>query len=194
MIKSNIYSALILLVTFAIGCVTKVKSDNLSAVKSVSFDQIEQIRLDQSQEQVINLLGVPQTKEDYESNGKAVNIFEYAKADQNLSQRATIVFDSSDKKVIAKTFVPTEGDFANSLNDLIFQKYKNSKFIYYMKPRCKDHSASAESIAINLDQGILINYIKADFGVLAISWMKQYELLDLVKKLELCQKGKAQPR
>jgi outer membrane protein assembly factor BamE (lipoprotein component of BamABCDE complex) len=194
MIKNNIFSALVVFVTFASGCATQVKSNNSSAVKSVSFDQIEQIGLGQSQEQVIKFLGVPQSKQDFESKGKPFIRFEYVNVDQNLSQRAAMVFDSSDKKVSAKTFIPTEGDFANSLNDLISEKYKNSKFIYYMKPRCKDHSASAESIAINLDQGILINYIKADFGVLAISWMEQYELSDIVRKLELCQKSQAQPK
>ncbi len=182
------------MVFFLSACTAPVKSSNNTLVKNMSLSQIDQIELGQDQEQVINVLGNPNSKEIIEKNGKKFDRFEYFKADENLSQRAIVLLDNSSRTVQSKTFIPIDVESSNWLHYFISEKYKNLKFAYYYKPRCKSHSASSDAVAVNLEKGILINYVKADLGVLAVSWMVPEELSNLVKELQRCQTSKVLPK
>ncbi len=177
---------MLLLLMLCTSCSSNYKSTRKHLV--VSFDQIENVLIGQVKSEVVKSIGEPQSSELIAIRGKQFHSLEYRNIDAYESQRVTVLLDPFTGKVISKTFIPNSGELEESKDYLVNKKYKNMKFATYLKPRCGSHSVSADAILVNIEQGIVINYLKKDSGVLAISWMNDRELSDILEKMKNCSK------
>jgi len=110
-----------IIVFFALGCATKKTIETMSVV------QIETLKMGATKNDVISLLGSsyekspPVNERDHEG-------WLYYNADQRQWQRAAVIFDGTKQLVVAKVFIPLDGEPEYNLDFLLQKKFANLKF------------------------------------------------------------------
>lgn len=169
-------SLIILGVTLGLlSCTSLVKQK-----KYISIQQVEQIPIGVSSEEVLSLLGKPSEKREIDK--KIIFIYDNPSGDM---QRASLGFDA-EKKLEAKMVMPDESEPESSVEFVLKSKFPQGKFLSINFPQCGMDYVSGSALFVDYATGVSIIYHKGQRDVEAISWNTPVRLKQNVEDIKSC--------
>jgi hypothetical protein len=149
----------------------------------INFEEIIQIKLGESKDQVFKKLGNP-NEVNLSADNKKI-LLDYYKSEESKSIRASIVLDEN-RKVISKTFVPNDDEQLVKLEYVKNSLFGKNQFIEFLNPHCLTHAPSSEGVLVDIVNGIAIHFVKKDSEILFITWLLNSDLKLLTDKWSQC--------
>lgn len=174
-----IFSLLWLVCMWMTGCQSVTKKE--SGLTLLRFDSIS---LGEKKESIEALIGIPTEIR----NEKSGDHWIYNNNDELQSQRGSISVNSNTGLVIAKTWIPGEGEPESKLEFLLNKKFMNVNFKKILPGRCGRDYFPSEMYYVNTEKGYLIEYDKRSELVEVITLTSTDLASQIVNKITSCKK------
>lgn len=180
-------NSLLIIFSLSILAFTSCVSKQSKEYKVISNEELDKIELGSTKEYVESVLGAPREVNMPSERINSEGWIYYGTAGDPPWQRGAVSFDIQSHLVVAKVFIPLEGEKENGIDFLLQKKFSGLKFERVKSQRCYRDYTPVEVFYINTTNGIIIEYNGYQKYVESIIWVSADRANNKLKKIKSCQ-------